>query len=170
MIYALFALGSLWFWIVSLVLLVAILVAVETETGFMAGVFLVLGILFFNYCVRLPIIFWALHHPLALLGLFLAYAVVGIGWSVFKWYLFLRKTLVAYKVKGESYGQEYPPQVNRHKSDIIFWLSYWPFSIVGSLLNDFFRNFFNRIYLEISAFLQRMSDKMFADFPTKKDK
>lgn len=44
-----------------------------------------------------------------------------------------------------------PKGVN-HKALIVSWISYWPLSVIGTLLNNPFRRFFEFIYESVSGF------------------
>jgi hypothetical protein len=59
---------------------------------------------------------------------------------------------------GYGFG---PPQVREHKSDIMLWMTYWPFSCVWTLINDPIRKIFRTIYANIAKSLQSISDRMF---------
>jgi hypothetical protein len=193
--FALFAFGTLGFWLVSAVAFVALVLAVEFRRSFFSGIFLILTLTFLDVVAHISVVSYSLHHPLSALYMALGYIVVGTVWATVKWYLYLRKsyhqTLASrekwatsgtgcrdyatfsakanaiQKADLEKYLQgldSYNPKVSKHKSSIIFWMTYWPFSVAGSVLTDFFRGIFNRVYMEIAAFLQRMSDRTFAGF------
>lgn len=55
------------------------------------------------------------------------------------------------------------PRVRRNKSKIIFWLTYWPFSLVYALLYDATVAAWNYIYHGIGKRLQKISDNKFQD-------
>jgi len=65
------------------------------------------------------------------------------------------------------------PKVRRNKSKIIFWLTYWPFSLVYALCCDAVVATWNYIYHGIGKRLQKISDNKFqdvdADFDTSND-
>jgi hypothetical protein len=62
---------------------------------------------------------------------------------------------------GTNYIEGEAPQVHDHKSDILMWMTYWPFSSVWTLLNDPVRRAFRAIYRSLSTSLQSMSDRLF---------
>jgi len=55
------------------------------------------------------------------------------------------------------------PLVRNHKGRIIAWMSYWPWSLFWTILNDPIRRLFRRIYYKIKSFLQGISEKVFKD-------
>lgn len=66
---------------------------------------------------------------------------------------------------------EFYPKAREHKSDIMTWMMFWPWSALWTLLNDPIRRFFNRVYWWIADTLQQISDKYWKDkqghMPTK---
>jgi hypothetical protein len=65
------------------------------------------------------------------------------------------------------------PLAAGHKARILWWMSYWPWSALYTLLKDPVRKAFLSIYHHLADYLQEISDKTFrgveADFP-KEDK
>lgn len=55
------------------------------------------------------------------------------------------------------------PRVKRNKIRIVRWMSFWPVSMIWSIINDFVKRIFKSIYYEISSYLQHISDNMFGD-------
>jgi hypothetical protein len=55
------------------------------------------------------------------------------------------------------------PLASRHKSSIIFWIGYWPFSVIWFLISDLVREFAEFVYNKVAGTFQRLSDRMFSD-------
>ena len=53
------------------------------------------------------------------------------------------------------------PSAKKNKSRIMRWMSFWPFSMVWSFINDFVKRVFRSIYQKIAGYLQHISDSMF---------
>jgi hypothetical protein len=94
------------------------------------------------------------------------YILMGIGYMIFKWKLFLHsedrrvREMIA---NGKATLADFNPiLVKNHKSDIMRWMAWWPFSFVCTLLNDPIRRFFQMIYRYLADFLQAMSDRIFS--------
>lgn len=105
-------------------------------------------------------------------GYIVLYLLVGVLWSVVKWYFYVndrarehkrRKAKFGSQYSERGYGQITVPQVNEHKSDIIRWMTYWPFSLIFTLINDPFRRLFEFIYRQIHDSLQAMANRAFQD-------
>lgn len=50
-----------------------------------------------------------------------------------------------------------------NKGLIVTWMSLWPFSVVGTLLNDLLVRMWENLYTFFSGLFQRISDRVFAD-------
>lgn len=57
--------------------------------------------------------------------------------------------------------EELPPKVYNHKSDLMRWVGWWPFSIITSMFDDLLRRFFLAIYNGFARIWQRISDHIF---------
>lgn len=61
------------------------------------------------------------------------------------------------------------PQASEHKGKIIAWMCFWPFSLLGTFINDPIRRLFNFLFNSFKRLYQKLSDKMFADLESKKE-
>jgi hypothetical protein len=68
---------------------------------------------------------------------------------------------------------EVRPLAVKHKARIVRWMSYWPWSLIGTVLKDPVRKAFVSIYHNIQEHLQEISDRAFkgteTDFPKEKE-
>jgi hypothetical protein len=53
------------------------------------------------------------------------------------------------------------PRARQNKSRIVSWMAFWPFSLVGTLLNDPVRRLFTWLFQAFSSLYQRMADYVF---------
>jgi hypothetical protein len=53
------------------------------------------------------------------------------------------------------------PRAARNKARITAWSAFWPFSVVGTVLNDPVRRLFNFLFNQFKALYQKMSDWVF---------
>jgi hypothetical protein len=51
------------------------------------------------------------------------------------------------------------PVASEKKTIITAWISYWPMSLVGTLLNNPFRNFFEWVYDNLSGYYDKITNK-----------
>ena len=93
----LFALGTIWFWLLLLIDFVVITALVEHEEGVWATIVAVGTIIGLNYLWKLPILATIKANPLYTAILIASYFALGVGWSIFKWVLFLKKQTFKYE-------------------------------------------------------------------------
>jgi hypothetical protein len=109
---------------------------------------------------------WFLTNWKLLLFIVAGYVPVGVGWVYLKWRSYLgfryREAQDYIKLNGVLPTWDFPPQVSQHKSDIMRWLCWWPFSFICTLLNDPLRRLYEAVYRNIADHLQSISDKMFS--------
>jgi hypothetical protein len=184
---ALFAIGT-WGFFAVLTAIVILLVVYTEDDGVKATVTLVLGALFLQFIAKFDIASIAKAHPLALLYYALLYVALGLVWSVIKWHSYvgarrriyddLRKKFCANNSISEDFTPQQKklwlnelnykfgstaviPNVDDNKKAIIRWMTYWPFSLLFTLLNDPVRRFFEWIFRNIKAWFQRMANGAF---------
>lgn len=125
------------------------------------------------------------------LGGFVAYLVTGMVWTVFKWWRYARRTrtkLQDWLIRNPVPTGQDPAQfyirasknvkfltgiqyldgkfkllASQHKTRIIRWLALWPFSMLGTLINDLMIRLWETIYELLGGVYQRISDFVFAD-------
>jgi len=233
-----FAVGTLWFWLLLIGSSIAIIAFLENERAWAATVTMVLTIAAIIGLGNMGLLGWILENPWTLLLVVLGYFLCGTIYGVVKWWLFVTNTKERYieerdrfvekwrdradkfktdpnhrnlgtderekfkdaaflndvlqsvadnkpvgKLAAEwrqyvrnfdencKYGYSTPdyarritmPQVRNHKGRIIAWMSYWPWSLFWTLLNDPIRRLFRRIYYQIKNVLQSISDRVYKD-------
>ncbi len=117
------------------------------------------------------------------------YLAIGVVWAFAKWFFFLFKVRDALKdyrekhdIKGamtedqrrdflswsphyshRQYGNstEVTPQAKHNKQRIVGWMTWWPFSMPWTLINDPIKRLFDFIYRRIVSVFQAMSDQIF---------
>lgn len=67
-----------------------------------------------------------------------------------------------YAFAGQSISPT-PPKARDHKSDIIRWMTYWPFSMIGFVLRDFVRRIWNHIYTYLVEIYDRIAKYIYRD-------
>ena len=65
-----------------------------------------------------------------------------------------------YEYRGNSLNAR--PRATKNKSRITAWAAFWPFSFLGTLLNDPVRRLFNFLFDWFKSLYQKMSDRVFA--------
>ena len=188
----LFAIGTIWFWLLLFIDFCIITALVENESGVWATI-VFLGSLFgLNFLWKLPIIDSVKANPGHTAILVLSYFAIGVVWSIVKWYFFVHNKMVKYNTfkadflkdqKADAMTPELAakfmdhlsnrydarndgitgaaPLASEHKASLTRWGTYWPFSIIGTLLNDVVRRTWEYIYEMLQTTYQRMSEAIF---------
>lgn len=172
---------GLWFLILSAVALVVVLVAAAFENGAAScvAVLVYAVVLFWMGLVTME---WIRDHPLQIVVGVAGYILSGVVWMFVKWYWKVRSLRALYqKLRDEytkaepklvqqawenrvGYGRgAIPPEIGQWKAEALYWLAYWPFSLITTLFTDFFKEIFTGIYNACTRQLQKVSDHMFKD-------
>lgn len=178
--------GTLWFWLLVAIASILIIFFLETALdeeykdtggGTPATIVIFIGIgLYYFFGSRQDIydfFSYLRDYPFYALGRVGAYIGIGIIWSIFKWYFFLQNKKDYFLKKKEREGKNFEfdardiPQAKRNKSRIITWMSYWPFSMLWTLINEPVKKTFRFIYSKIEGLFQKMSNSTFNDLKTK---
>lgn len=164
--------GTIWFWIFFLVMSSFIIWAIELDyPGRATGVFIAFAILFFFLGGREAIkdlLSFMTSNPPGAIGFIVGYFVAGTVWSIAKWYFFLLNIRDRALENREHFTSVQSrmitiPKVKEHKSRIVGWMVYWPFSAVWTILNDPVRRIFLHIYRKIEKVMQKMANNVFKD-------
>jgi hypothetical protein len=104
---ALLAVGSIGFWLFSIVVLVVITALVENDEGVWATLVAIGTVAALQFLAKVPLLAFVKIHPLGTALAALGYFAAGASWSVFKWYVFLHKSNGKYEeAKAEFVGSE----------------------------------------------------------------
>ena len=193
MLLDLFIIGSIWFWLLSGVWFIALVIFLDCEKGTQATLTM---IAFFAALVLLgdfnPLP-WMKLHALESIALVVGYFAAGAAWSFVKWYFyvlrikdrvqeaktkFLERSKITdgkipdshkarwKEILNSEFGyrrRSLPPKATENKSRILMWMSYWPFSAVWTLINDPVKRAFEYLYARLSGLMQKISDHIFKD-------
>jgi hypothetical protein len=155
--------GTTWFWILFALATILVIFATEKGSGIGATVTLIVTIAllfffgnkgplkdFFNYTATKP---WAI------ILISIGYIIFGTCWAIVKWYFFLIKERD--QAIKENHNFITIPKVSEHKSEIMVWMFYWPFSALWTILDHPVKKVFLFIYGKIRDRMQLMADKIF---------
>lgn len=158
--------------LVYAVLLLVLTIEVALEWGTVALITLVLSVIFARYFHPSSLQFitddW--HRVLLFMA---AYLPVGMLWAVFKWWLYVNdKADEAESYLESQYGKQWPtnnkrysevsiPKVGSHKSHIMRWISWWPFSAFLFIFDRPLRMIITGIYNYMGETLQRIANNAY---------
>jgi hypothetical protein len=147
---------------------VIIIAANEANNNVWATVSAVLGAIVVIAITKSNPLPWLQSHVLVLLLGLVTYFALGVVWGFFKWYLHnisVRDRVLdgslKLKTQGTWNGVTIPLKPKEHKSRIIGWMTYWPWSATWFILNDPIRRAWNAIYNRIVAKLEAVSNHVF---------
>jgi hypothetical protein len=138
-----FALGAVGFWIALLVLTIAVIAALETDSfGWLTLTTVGLVML------ALPT---ASHVSMVvILELAGAYILVGGVWSIYKWWRHTNKVVDEARRLQQQYpdsfnNRQYTWRINptNNKAKITAWIAYWPWSLLWALTHDIFNTIYD---------------------------
>lgn len=178
------------------VLLVASIIATEVESFGWATLTLIAGAVATHFLLDVNVLRWVSTHALDTGIYVLCYLGAGVLWSFLKWFSFLLrfrdKSTEAKADLQRRYTRNHPdydwkpdlgsmtprefypnafgkiPQASNNKKRIIFWMSLFPVSIIGTLLNDPVRRLFKFLFNRFHRSYQFIADKVFGDLSNEK--
>lgn len=174
---AIFAFGTIFFWllIVLTVILMTAFVEKEDQTGTGATITFLVSMALMCFLGNLEafksLLNYVTENPGTIIGLGLLYIVLGVVWSFFKWYFYL--SAIREEYKNSSYEVEkslISINSSSNKTRVLVWMSYWPLSTIWTIINDPIRKMYKHILYKLSGFYQNISDRMFKDLNAKTPK
>ena len=178
MIHELLLFGTTWFWIALAIAFIAITVFIEsleddTHSAVMAN------IVFWGFIILLyftgnsewfkGIISYAIQNPGTVILILSGYVVLGLIWSLAKWYLYLTNLKSYYKfkeIKVDGYRMN-KFKASENKERILGWMMYWPMSISWTVINDPVRKIVMGIFNRFNGLFDRISDRITKDLEQK---
>jgi hypothetical protein len=173
--------GAPLFWLLCLVETGLIFWYLDTDDDDAVGVvataalLIVLGL--FQLFGNFKVFTWIWQHPGWAVMSVAGYLVAGGGWSIAKWWFeetnSFRKAREAFLwqhgIKGLVIPSEFRDRWSAHvqslKSDpsrqqrrFVAWIGYWPWSLTWTLCNNALKRACRRIYYELLALYQRITD------------
>lgn len=112
-----------------------------------------------------------------LIGFILVYACAGMVWSIFRWYRWVRIWVARYKSKNadgqlSSHDMSYLKDhldAGEHKSMIVGWIGYWPWSLFWNFTGDFFTMCFEALQ-QVYSSISSHGLKQFTEKPERSDR
>jgi hypothetical protein len=163
--------GSMWFWILLVVAMGAVFAFIDHEDGIGATGTLVLFLLLLHRFGDISAFSFVSSHPYRILGWASAYFVLGTLWSFAKWWFHCRAQRDLYnekKKQGNSYGVPSKPNAAESKDTILRWMTFWPWSMIWTLINDPIKKAFREIFRRLQARFQAIADKAWDGIPQEK--
>lgn len=136
---SLFEFGALGFWLLMSVASIIFITALETQRFVFSSVVTVA--LFAGYWKTLAEQSWTKGNIAAAVGIYL---LLGLLWSVFRWYRQVTKAVADYNESNISkYDLTAKTTVRQNKAEITAWIGYWPWSFVWNFTGDILTGIFD---------------------------
>ncbi|MDO8599090.1 MAG: hypothetical protein Q7S02_03195 [bacterium] len=182
---AFFAIGTFWFWTLAVIASIILLVTAEYEKPGWATITCIATGVILAFFGDFNVLTETVEHPLTALAVFGGYIVVGVLWSFGKWWFYVHRLKREYvkerngflkghhatsmsqalKTRWRENNQyrQFPPKAKNHRSRILTWMMYWPWSAVWTLINDPIRRLFREIFEWIQGIYEHIVQRAFAD-------
>lgn len=163
--------GSIWSFIIGGFFLLAFVNVLENDEvngwalSLILGVYVIGNYFFGNKDFFINVLIWAKNNPFDTILYFIGYFMMGLIWSIARWYYYVSDRLEQQKYEFDNrYSKTEKdkfvpslPSYSENKDLIALWISYWPFSILWNSTYKFFRrisiwirNRFEKVYNSIS--------------------
>lgn len=193
MLLSMFMFGTFWFWALLGVGMIVMTAFIVHERDVKAALTLVVVLAALALFGDFNALAWIRAHAVGFcvgLGVYLAFGTV---FAVFKWWRFVGRLRDTYDEAKARYLQthglagpgipveyrgdwrnhvrqyvrdlrgDFPPQARSYKGKIVSWMTYWPWNLLWTLINDPIRRLFKAIFQMIQGILQGISDRAFQD-------
>lgn len=162
-----FAIGTLWFWLLLLVATIFVIISTESRwggTGATMTMLITLVLLYFFGAKQIidSVFTFMSERPSIALSFIFIYFGAGVLWSISKWYLHVQKNkeeALSEIEKGYDRYISTSVDVTNNKGKIISWMCYWPFSLLWTVLNDPMRKVFEQLFKQTRRIFESMSEK-----------
>ena len=158
------AVGTIWFWLLTLIVSTIIITSVENDHYVLPTIALfVVGGLYWKYILIAP---WQT------IGIVLgAFALLGVAWSVFKWNQYVNRIVQEYKKDGNVLSSsdmlklKNDISVSNNKARLTGWIAFWPWSLIWSLTGDFFNMLYEAMINVYESITNRALSKFSVEEP-----
>jgi hypothetical protein len=163
---------SVFLWLLIVVDLIGLVWCTENENPFIAAAIVGVSALVAHFAFGVSILALLVANPLMTLAFLGGYLVAGVMWAFPKWWFYVRNKRNAYLERVRSflkgvgyegwndattvpdehlarwfglYGRQrlrIVPLARDHKSRILHWMAWWPFSMLWTLINDPIRHIY----------------------------
>ena len=183
---ALFAFGTLWFWMLVSFECILLFVFIDSENGIGATVSIFTFAALLHFFGDIDVVNFFVEHPIRAGVAIVSYFLIGTVCATLKWWLYVRNKIeesigvrdrwlerhgyswpletdkqksewVTYKENESRFS---PPKISDHKSDFTRWIAFWWIVMLWSVFDDLVKGICKEIYRRVSTMLQTMADNM----------
>jgi hypothetical protein len=158
--------GSLWFWALAAMAMIAVFAFIDHDDGVGATGSLALFFVLLHRFGDIKAISFVMANPYRILGWLALYFALGTLWSFAKWWFHCRAQRDLYnEYKKDNRGKfnlPHKPSAADSKDMILRWMTFWPWSMIWTLINDPIKKAFREIYSKLQTQFQKIADKAWA--------
>ncbi len=182
--------GGLGFYILLAAASLLIFFSVEHEKPGFATATMVASFVLLAYFGGFNLAIAATKNPVLAAATIAAYFAVGVGWSVARWWFYVKNRRALYdelrqeflESKGLPTTGEIPmehrwafkvllecnhgvekPVLKQHKGLIAIWSMYWPWSMTWTMINDPVKKAWRALYARLQTTYQAIADRAYKD-------
>jgi hypothetical protein len=149
----LFAIGTLWFWILISIAIVLSCISIQVESGFGATIVFIATFALLGFLGDFNILAFTKDNPGTMAIISVAYVVLGIIWSFIKLGFYVNKKNKKYLKEKSQYLKDNPDETEEHwikinesnlrdyklsqyKNKIMYWSTFWVWSLTMTICDD----------------------------------
>lgn len=112
-------------------------------------------------------------YPGVVIAGFVMYLMLGIGWSILKWKMWINDFIKKNKgnvemmrknfAAGKSFNTPIDIDPSWNNSRIISWMGYWPFSFGWFIIHKPFTRLYNWLFEELTKVYQQISNSVYKE-------
>lgn len=104
---ALFAYGTLWFWLLIVAASFVLFACTEFERGFFATITIIVALCILHFAGGKTLFDYAIHHPARTFQILGAYLALGTFWGVNKWWFYVKRQRRKHDEALEEFRKEF---------------------------------------------------------------
>ncbi len=185
-----FIIGGSWFYVLAVLASIIIIYGLEDDTPPFAVWATIIFFIALWLCGNFNIVTWIINSPGLLCKYGAQYIVIGVVWGIAKYWFFLTdkkrkfdRIVTEYLVDKGIKGSEVPehlqkdcraevynalgsdpvPTLSSSTKHILFWMTYWPWSMIWTCLNNPLRWAFEEIVYRMKGLFNGMYNKIIGD-------
>jgi prepilin signal peptidase PulO-like enzyme (type II secretory pathway) len=176
--------GTAWFYGLMALACVLLFTALDHDSGVGATATLLSVATLEQLFGDVKVFTYIRENPLLAVGFLAVYFLAGTLWSIGKWWFYVREERSKYDtekahflrragVDGDviptsmkkEWADEAPdrPSAKTSKAKIMQWMSFWPWSMVWTLVNDPIKKAFKAIFTGIQSLLTKIVNSVYKD-------
>lgn len=155
------------FWPVALIIVWLFVVSVSTagEQVFVAFLATVIAMAIAYFAFGANLLAYVASNPLSTLVLAVMYFVMGMAWSIYRWWDRVSEKSIILAGMSPDDGQrkyvrqEIDPESRDARQSIKTWIVLWPFSMLGHLFGDLLLRLADKLYEMTLGAYKRITDR-----------